>query len=317
MSARDAGVNAGWRSSAAKRPTRDERSERSEREERNERNDEGVSYYGLPAVKPSPFEWETGAYLLVGGMGGAAQVIASVTDLVGGRRMQPVVRNGRYLALECSAIGALLLVADLKTPSRWYNMLRIFRRTSPMSIGSYVLTAFGATSAMTALGSAVPALRGVAQAAQLPAALAGAGMMTYTGALLSSTSNPLWAADAHTLAPRLACGALATGAAALSLAEHLGGRQANAARLDALAAIASAAHGVVARSAKREYARAGVGRPLRERPWRTMDAIAGALSVAVPIACYAASRVMRGRARALSVAGSLGKHAGAAHQRGY
>ena len=49
-----------------------------------------------------------------------------------------------------SVVGAALLIIDLHTPTRFYNMLRIFRPTSPMSIGSYVLTSFGALSALLA-----------------------------------------------------------------------------------------------------------------------------------------------------------------------
>ena len=108
----------------------------------------GATYYGLPAVKPSPWEWHTGAYLFVGGLGGGAQIIAGIAEAAAGARMRAVVRNARYLALAASAVGGALLIADLKTPKRWYNMLRIFRPTSPMSIGTYVLTSFGATESM-------------------------------------------------------------------------------------------------------------------------------------------------------------------------
>src|SRR3954447_25365814 len=105
----------------------------------------GETYYGTQAVKPAPFKWHAAAYLFVSGVAGGAQVVAALADMRAPSRMRSVVRNGRHLALAGAMAGPLLLVADLKTPQRWYNMLRIFRRTSPMSIGTYVLTAFGAT----------------------------------------------------------------------------------------------------------------------------------------------------------------------------
>ena len=39
-------------------------------------------------------------------------------------------------------LSAVLLVYDLHTPKRFYNMLRIAKRTSPMSIGTWILMSF-------------------------------------------------------------------------------------------------------------------------------------------------------------------------------
>ena len=144
------------------------------------------TYYGRPVLKPSPYRWKVALYTFLGGLAGAAQVLATLADFIGRRRDRRMVRAGRLIAASTGAvIGPALLVADLHTPQRWYNMLRIFRRTSPMSIGSYVLTAFGAFSSL----ALVPRLGKVAQ---LPAAIAGAGMAIYTPALLASTATPLW-----------------------------------------------------------------------------------------------------------------------------
>jgi Fe-S-cluster-containing dehydrogenase component len=91
--------------------------------------------------------------------------------------------------------------------------------------GSFFLTGFGPTSALTAAGQFIGersrsqlALR-AAKLIQLPAAAAGAGMSSYTGALLSATSTPLWSAAPRLLSARFACSAMATAAASLSLLE--------------------------------------------------------------------------------------------------
>src|SRR4051794_6691536 len=111
---------------------------------------EGETYYGLPAVKASHYGWLIATYFFVGGLSGAAQILAAIADLKGRGRPSAVARAGRYLALAGSVISPVLLIADLHTPQRWYNMMRIFRPTSAMSIGSWTLTAFGTASGLTA-----------------------------------------------------------------------------------------------------------------------------------------------------------------------
>jgi len=54
-------------------------------------------------------------------------------------------------------------------------------------------------------------------AAQIPAAITGAAMSTYTGALLAATSIPLWAALPKLLPASFGASAMASAAAALSL----------------------------------------------------------------------------------------------------
>src|ERR671937_1640909 len=106
------------------------------------------TYYDRPAVKASEWRWLIITYFFVGGLAGAAQVIAGVVDLLGHYRDRRVVSAGRYLALAGALLSPVLLIADLKTPSRWHNMLRVFRGTSPMSIGSWTLLAFGMSSGL-------------------------------------------------------------------------------------------------------------------------------------------------------------------------
>jgi protein NrfD len=229
----------------------------------------GESYYGQPAVRPSPWDWKIAAYLFTSAFSGGAQLIAAIADRFGGARMRHVARNGRYLAAIGSAVGPALLVRDLKTPQRWYNMLRIFRRTSPMSIGSFALSAFGVLSALTALKELVserisgPTKPGPTE---LAAAVTGVAVMTYTAPLLSSTSTPLWAAEPELLAARFGSSAVALAAAGLSLIEQMSDRPENARTLDRLALVAAAANGLFSRAAEQRYASTGVGDVLREEP---------------------------------------------------
>ena len=112
----------------------------------------GQTYYGQPVVKPSPYGQLIASYLFLGGIAGASQIIATIADWTGDSRNRFITCAGRYLSFGGILAGPLFLIADLRTPGRWYNMLRIFRRTSPMSIGSWTLTAFGGLSGITASG---------------------------------------------------------------------------------------------------------------------------------------------------------------------
>ncbi|HKS90139.1 MAG TPA: NrfD/PsrC family molybdoenzyme membrane anchor subunit [Stellaceae bacterium] len=171
------------------------------------------TYYDQPALKPSPYGWKVSAYMFVSGIAGAAQILAAAAELTDRDKYAAIIRNGRYVAFAGAAIGAPLLIADLHTPQRFYNMLRIFRPTSPMSIGTYVLTGFGLLSGVLAVLQAARADR-AARIVQLPAAAAGAALSTYTGALLTATSTPLWAA-APRLIPALFGASAMSGAATL------------------------------------------------------------------------------------------------------
>ena len=60
------------------------------------------------------------------------------------------MRRGRYLPLLAPTLGSALLIWDLHTPQRFYNMFRVAKRTSPMSIGTWILTGFSLFSGLTA-----------------------------------------------------------------------------------------------------------------------------------------------------------------------
>jgi protein NrfD len=186
-----------------------------------------VTYYGLPSVKPSQWDGLVSGYIFVAGVGGSVQIIASAADLIGDRALAPIVRNGRCIVLGAMVLGGPLLILDLHTPQRWYNVLRIFRKTSPMSIGTWVLISFGTLSAALAAAqfasdhghSPGRAMQTAIKLLEVPAVLAGMAMSTYTGALLSATSTPLWAAAPRRIAALFGASAMASGAATLTISE--------------------------------------------------------------------------------------------------
>ena len=268
----------------------------------------GETYYGQPPLKNPQWDWKVSGYIAVAGTAGASQALAWVGSLRDRPAFHGVRRNANLIGLAGVATGSALLIADLKTPSRFYNMLRILRPTSPMSFGTYILGAFGACSSASVLANLPadpgPVARRTARMAEAGAAVSGAGAATYTAALMSATSNPYWAAAPRSLGAQFATSAVASGAAALAVGERLSGRCQTAERLEAVAAVATVAHIVAGQVAKRARHQAGVEEVVEDRSSRyeTADLL---LAGAAPLAGYALNRATGGRAPGIAIAGSL------------
>ena len=142
---------------------------------------DGTTYYGRQQLKPWPMEPPVvGAYILLAGLSGASQILATVAAATGRRDLDGAVRRGRYLSLLAPTLGSALLIYDLHTPKRFYNMLRVAKATSPMSIGTWFLMGFSACAGVAAAGQAGSDrwpkrawMRGVAGAAGVPGAVLG------------------------------------------------------------------------------------------------------------------------------------------------
>src|SRR3954471_17174521 len=106
-----------------------------------------TSYYGKPVVKPPVWTWEIPTYFFTGGLGGASATFALAADLAGNREL---ARRSWLIALGGLAVSPLLLASDLGRPVRFLNMLRVFKVTSPMSVGSWFLTLGGIATAPVA-----------------------------------------------------------------------------------------------------------------------------------------------------------------------
>ncbi len=180
-----------------------------------------ISYHHLPAVKHSHYHWKTALSFFSEAVGGGSQVIATLLHLRGAKEKR-LIRAARYLALTAVITSPALLISELHMARRWYNMLRIFRPTSGMSVGNLSLTSFSVFSTLTAAGQLLED-RGYRRGShpmtllRYPAAMAGAMVCLYSGSELEQTCSPLWA-QSHPLLPALfAATGLSVGASALSL----------------------------------------------------------------------------------------------------
>ena len=163
---------------------------------------EFTSYYGRNIVKPPPWGPEVAAYLFLGGVAGGSGLLAYGAQLTGRKLL---CRNARLGAMVAVTVGGAALVKDLGRPDRFYNMLRTIKLTSPMSLGSWILTAYSGGMGVAAAsevdrltGSRLPLgpLRRVLTKAEPVAGGAGAvfaaPLAVYTAVLLSDTANPTW-----------------------------------------------------------------------------------------------------------------------------
>jgi hypothetical protein len=147
------------------------------------------SYHGQPILKAPVWSWEIPCYFFTGGLAGASAGLACLSEMRGD---DVLARRAWTVALAGLGISPGLLVSDLGRPARFLNMLRMFKISSPMSVGSWILSVSGASTALAALPSLTGRLRPVGAVAGPAAALSGLPLATYTAALLANTAVPVW-----------------------------------------------------------------------------------------------------------------------------
>ena len=166
-----------------------------------------------PVMNPPVWTWEVPLYFWTGGMAAGASFVALACDLAGDERSAAIARK---VALGALVPSPPLLIADLGRPARFYNMLRIFKLRSPMSMGAWALTLFGNLAA-AAVGADLLGRPTAAKRLGAANAIVGGYLGSYTGVLLAATAVPLWARSRLFLGPIFVSTATATGAAARRL----------------------------------------------------------------------------------------------------
>jgi hypothetical protein len=170
-----------------------------------------------PLIKAPVWTWEVPLYFWFGGIAAGASFVALACDLAGDEKSAAVARK---VALGALGPSPVLLILDLGRPERFYNMLRIFKPRSPMSMGAWALTVFGNLAA-AAVGADLLGRRREARALGAANAVVGGYLGSYTGVLLASTAVPVWARSRLFLGPIFVSTAAATGAAACRLTLRL------------------------------------------------------------------------------------------------
>jgi hypothetical protein len=186
-------------------------------------------YYGEPVVKPPVWTWEVPLYFFFGGIGGMSGVIALGAVLF---HHVDLARAAIWIAVIAGAVlSPILLIMDLGRPHLFLNMLRVFKHRSAMSMGAWILTAFG-TSAVAGLitlelhaqqifpGTLDQLLRLAAGIFIFAAAIFGTFLATYTGVLIGATAIPAWFLHRTFLPIHFGTAGLGSAAGVLELLGH-------------------------------------------------------------------------------------------------
>jgi hypothetical protein len=209
------------------------------------------SYYGRAILKQPTWTWEVPFYFFFGGMAGAAAPFALACELRGD---EDLARRAWLVALGGVAASPPLLVSDLGRPERFHHMLRVFKPTSPMSVGSWILASSSAAIALATARSVLGWFPRLGRAAGATAVL-GPALATYTAVLVADTAVPVWHEARLELPFVFAAGATMSAGSAVALA----GGGAPARRL----ALAGAAGELVATTTM-ERRLGDLGEPYRE-----------------------------------------------------
>jgi DMSO reductase anchor subunit len=181
------------------------------------------SYYGQPVIKSPTWTPEIPFYFFAGGLAGASAGLAFGARLSGNDRLARAALGNAFAGL---AVSPALLISDLGVRHRFLNMLRVFKVTSPMSVGSWILAAEGGVVTLAAAHEYLGWFpKPVARAAEAGAAALGMPLATYTAALISNTAVPAWH-EARFELPFAFAGGSATaagGAAAMLVRDGNGG----------------------------------------------------------------------------------------------
>ena len=270
-----------------------------------------TGYYGIPLLKEPAWTWEIPLYFFVGGAAGAAAVVGAIGNYTGADRK--LVRDARWIAAAGSVLSPALLIADLGKPSRFLNMLRVFKPQSPMSVGVWTLLGFSAASSAAAFaefltehyGASFP-VRVLGRAGEAASLLFGLPFSNYTGVLIGATAIPAWNENAADLPLHFGMSGLS---AAVGMLELMGHRRSRALQMLGLgAALFECWEGF-----RIEARNLPALDPLKHGPSGAVTRIGGLLSGPVPFALRLVAMLSGGRrdgslrkaAAASAIAGSL------------
>lgn len=177
---------------------------------------EFTSYYGRPILKePAWKQPDVPLYLFLGGMAGASASMAALGELTG---RSTLARVGRLVASGGSMASVVALIHDLGKPTRFLNMLRVVKPTSPLSVGSWILAPFSGVAAIAAGSALTGWFPRIGKLAGFAAGGLGPAMCSYTAVLIADTATPSWHEGRRDLPVLFAGSALTSGAGAVLLA---------------------------------------------------------------------------------------------------
>ena len=268
------------------------------------------SYYGRQVLKSPAWNWMIAAYLFSGGLSAGTAMLAAGADLTGRPGLRRVSRVGSLVSILASLY---FLVADLGRPERFHHMLRVAKPSSPMSMGTWILSAYGPGAGLAGVAELMPSplrrtwlgrlMRWLARPAGLWAAGTAPGVASYTAVLLSQTAVPAWH-EAHPYLPFVFTGSAAASGGGWGMVFAPLGEAAPARRMAvAGAGLEVAASRIMEQRLGLSAEAYTTGKAHRLRKWSEYLTVGGALGAVV------------GRNRAVVAVSGLALLAGSALQR--
>jgi len=210
---------------------------------RRQRNyDDSPSYYDISLLKAPLWRWEIAWYFFLGGLSAGSFVLSRLGEIVGGKKHRDLTRAATWISAAAAIPCAPLLIHDLGDPKRFHHMLRVFKLSSPMSVGSWTLAGYTSMVCLAAIRELVKDRADIGRKDEVASTTAGitmdrAVMMStdvvgiplalllsgYTGVLLSTTANPLWSRN-QWIGPMFSASAVHAAASATRLALAAGSR---------------------------------------------------------------------------------------------
>jgi len=267
-----------------------------------------TGYYQQPLLKEPQWTPLIPLYFFVGGASGSLGVIGALADHLGADH--ELARKARHMATAGSIVSSVLLIADLGRPSRFVNMLRVFKPQSVMSVGSWVLSGFAASAAASTLADILDARTDNTQTdsslistflrtvGRTGCTVFGMPFHNYTGVLIGSSVIPVWNNRIKSLPREFGMSGLQSAVGLLELAGETDSNALNAVGL--IAAAFETWEGLeLLRTQDRELA------PTKHGFTGALVQTAGILSGPVPIALRLASLFTRKKKRRLRQAAAI------------
>jgi hypothetical protein len=179
---------------------------------------DGAGYAAGPLTKAPDWHGLVAWDLLFNSLATGLFLVAALGELAAPEAFIMVAKTAYPLALDLLLLDLVCLVLDLGDPRRFHHMLRVFKPTSPMSLGTWCLTIYSlpltVAAALSLWSAGGPALEWARKAAVVLGLLPALGAAIYKGVLLSTNAQPGWR-DARWLGGYLANSAFLLGCAVL------------------------------------------------------------------------------------------------------
>src|ERR1700733_778066 len=178
----------------------------------------GPGYASGPVTKAPDWHGLVAWDLLFNNLTTGLFLVAATCELAAPAVFSAVAQVAYSIALVLLVADLVFLVLDLGDPLRFHHMLRVFKLTSPMSLGTWCLTIYSFPLTVAAALSLLPegglAIEWARKLAVVLGLLPALGSAVYKGVLLSTNAQPGWR-DARWMGGYLTNSALMLGSAEL------------------------------------------------------------------------------------------------------